>query len=127
MDEREAQLIQLRAEKESLVRKYNELEAKQNQVLEELENKTKENQILHATKEQDDRALAELVGHNNQRQKVSYIEKMRLENYNLKRRIMELEKEVLNYQNVFDKARKDSKSGGPATRSRTRGSRENDY
>ncbi|KIH46849.1 hypothetical protein ANCDUO_23096 [Ancylostoma duodenale] len=116
IDSREEQIMKLQAENESLLQK-------QKRMQEELEDVSKENEIFRSTKAQDDRALVELLGHNNHKQKVSYIEKMRLENYNLKIRVMELEKEAARHQALSARTRKDSNGTGPA--SRTRSSREN--
>ncbi|EYC45246.1 hypothetical protein Y032_0434g1395 [Ancylostoma ceylanicum] len=125
IDSREDQIMKLQAEKESLLQRYEELLSQHKHMQEELENMSKENEIFRSTKAQDDRALVELAGHNNHKQKVSYIEKVRLENYNLKKRIMELENEARRYQGLSARTRKDSNGSGPA--SRTRSARENNF
>ncbi|KAK6744433.1 hypothetical protein RB195_011254 [Necator americanus] len=119
IDDKGARIFQLQAEKESLVRRNQELEANQKHIQEELENRTKEIEIFRSTKEQDDRALVELVGHQNHKQKLSYVEKMRFENYNLKKRVIELEDDVKRYQSICGRVKKDRKESGPASRTRS--------
>ncbi|KJH48706.1 hypothetical protein DICVIV_05162 [Dictyocaulus viviparus] len=120
--EMEQQISHLQAERDTLLRKCSGSEEVKQQALrykEELEKTTRELELLREAKTEDDRALTELVGHNNHKQKVSYVEKMRLENHNLKKRIGELEVEISNYRDVVRKMKKEHSGGGVSSRTRT--------
>ncbi|PIO64855.1 hypothetical protein TELCIR_13501 [Teladorsagia circumcincta] len=87
----------------------------------EAHEKTLELEVLRSAKAEGDRAITELAGHHNQKQKINYLEKVRSENYNLKNRIGELEAELKRYEAAYGKLKHLAKEPirGPSTRSRS--------
>ncbi|KJH39803.1 hypothetical protein DICVIV_14306 [Dictyocaulus viviparus] len=73
MTEMEQKISYLQAKRDTLLRKCSGSEEVKQQALrykEELEKTTRELELLREAKTEDDRALTELVGHNNHKQKV---------------------------------------------------------
>lgn len=119
MTDRQEQIMRLEAEKETLLDKCNRLQASlrlAEQCQTELEATKRELEVLRSAKEEDDRAIADLVGHHNHRQKLSYLEKIREENYNLKKQVADMEIELRRCRGA---AGRTNAAAGPATRSRS--------
>ncbi|WKY04430.1 hypothetical protein Q1695_005437 [Nippostrongylus brasiliensis] len=122
MSDKESQIMRLQAEKETLLEKVNELNTAR-QVLEktqdELDRTKRELTLLKEKNEEDDRAIAALAGHQNHRQKVSYLDKIRLENFHLKQQVAELEASLKRCQGGRTAPRPAPAPRGPSTRSRS--------
>ncbi|KAK5971205.1 Kinesin motor domain-containing protein [Trichostrongylus colubriformis] len=122
--EKEQQLVLLQGENESLLKRCSRLDETEKRLEErvkELEEAKRELEVLRSAKVEGDRAITELAGHHNQKQKINYLEKVRLENYNLKNHNLELTTELERYQTLYGKLKKGAKepTAGPSTRSRS--------
>ncbi|KAE9418728.1 hypothetical protein Angca_008846 [Angiostrongylus cantonensis] len=121
LTERDQQIIQLHAEREQLLRKCGVLEearqeAENNKV--ELEETMRELTLLREEKSEVDRALTELVGHNNHKQKVNYLDKIRYENHMLRKRNNDLEALLKRYRDPVENTKPGATTSGIVTRSR---------
>ncbi|XGW03695.1 hypothetical protein V3C99_015121 [Haemonchus contortus] len=121
MSDKDQQIIQLQGDKELLCSRLSEKEKLLELSNKNLEKSEKELEVMRAAKAEGDRAIKELAGHHNQKQKISYLEKVRLENYNLKNQCAQLEAELKNYRNMSGKRTRGSHESlpGPSTRSRS--------
>ncbi|KAK6058816.1 hypothetical protein COOONC_03609 [Cooperia oncophora] len=123
MSDKEHKINQLQEENEKLLERCSRLAEveellAQNNV--ELEKTKRELNLLRSAKDEGDRAITELAGHHNQKQKINYLEKVRLENYNLKKKSAELEAQLKRYEAIHGKLNETKQArAGPSTRSRS--------
>ncbi|KAJ1374195.1 hypothetical protein KIN20_036822 [Parelaphostrongylus tenuis] len=121
MSEKDEQIIQLQAEKKLLTDKCSILEEIKDEAARnkaELEETMRELTLLREEKSEADRAVTELIGHNNHKQKVNYLEKIRYENHTLRKRVKELEAEQKRFRNTQGNTKAVPTTSGIVTRSR---------
>uniref|UniRef100_A0A1I7XTF5 Myosin_tail_1 domain-containing protein n=1 Tax=Heterorhabditis bacteriophora TaxID=37862 RepID=A0A1I7XTF5_HETBA len=103
----------LESEKELLEKTICDVEVRETESKEEMVRLKRELDVLRKSKEDDDRAMIDMAGHHNTRQKLSYLDKLRKENYDLNLKVKALEAQV------YKLTKPTSGPTGPLTRNRS--------
>lgn len=122
ISEKDEQIVWLQAENEKLLRECSNLKELRQEATndkEQLDEAMRELTLLREEKAESDRAVNELVGHNNHKQKVNYLDKIRFEIHNLKKRNKELEAELKRYRDGHVRTKPEPTTSGIITRSRS--------